>query len=47
MGGVDEGCSPGVPNLRNPLGSGIGEGYRAGGTIFVAIVPDTAVHRDA
>jgi hypothetical protein len=47
MGGVDEGCSPGVPNLRNPLGSGIGEGYRAGGTIFAAIVPDTAVHRDA
>jgi hypothetical protein len=40
MGGVDEGCSTGVPNVRNPLGGGIGEGDRAGGTIFAAIVPD-------
>jgi hypothetical protein len=40
MGGVDEGCSPGVPNVHNPLGGGIGEGDRAGGTIFAAVVPD-------
>jgi hypothetical protein len=40
MGGVDEGCSPGVPNVRDPLGGGIGEGDRAGGTIFAGIVPD-------
>ena len=42
IGGVDEGCSPGVPNVRDPLGAGIGEGDRAGGTIFAAIVPDGA-----
>jgi hypothetical protein len=42
MGGVDEGCSPGAPNLREPLGGGIGERDRAGGTIFAAIVPDRA-----
>jgi hypothetical protein len=40
LGGVDEGCSPGVPNVRNPLGGGVGEGDRAGGTIFAAVVPD-------
>jgi hypothetical protein len=40
LGGVDEGCSPGIPNVRNPLAGGIGEGDRAGGTIFAAVVPD-------
>lgn len=40
LGGVDEGCTPGVPNVRNPLAGGIGEGDRAGGTIFAAVVPD-------
>jgi hypothetical protein len=39
-GGVDEGCSPGVPSVRHPLGGGIGEGDRTGGTIFASIVPD-------
>lgn len=40
LGGVDEGCTPGVPNVRTPLEGGIGEGDRAGGTIFAAVVPD-------
>jgi hypothetical protein len=40
IGGVDEGCSPGVPNVREPLGGGIGERDRAGGAIFAAVVPD-------
>jgi len=40
LGGVDEGCTPGVPNVRTPLDGGIGEGDRAGGTIFAAVVPD-------
>ena len=40
LGGVDEGCTAGVPNVRTPLAGGIGEGDRAGGTIFAAVVPD-------
>jgi hypothetical protein len=40
VGGVDEGCSPGVPSVHTPLAGGIGEGDRAGGTIFAAVVPD-------
>jgi hypothetical protein len=40
IGGVDEGCSPGVPNVHSPLGGGIGESDRAGGTILAGIVPD-------
>ena len=40
LGGVDEGCTPGVPKARTPLAGGIGEGDRAGGTIFASVVPD-------
>lgn len=40
IGGVDEGCTPGAPSARNPLGGGIGERDRAGGTIFARVVPD-------
>lgn len=39
-GGVDMGCSPGTESLGPDLSGGIGEGDRAGGTIFAAIVPD-------
>lgn len=40
LGGVDEGCTPGIPNVRTPLAGGIGEGDRSGGTIFAGVVPD-------
>jgi hypothetical protein len=40
LGGVDEGCTPGVPKARTPLAGGIGEGDRAGGTILASVVPD-------
>ncbi len=41
-GGVDEGCSSGLNWLRHPVSDqGIGEGDRAGGTIFASIVPDS------
>ncbi|MFZ0091505.1 MAG: hypothetical protein WAL63_18500 [Solirubrobacteraceae bacterium] len=40
MGGVDESRASGIPNVRTPLGGGLDEGDRAGGTIFAAIVPD-------
>jgi hypothetical protein len=40
LGGVDEGCSPGVNDVHHALWEGIGEGDRAGGTILAYIVPD-------
>ena len=42
MGGVDEGCDQDLAWLNHPVSTqGIGEGDRAGGTIYAAIVPDT------
>ncbi len=41
IGGVDEGCDQDLAWLNHPVSSqGIGEGDRAGGTIYAAIVPD-------